>query len=50
MAAPATDPEPDCPHCRSSMKPELLTPGVYLCNCCARIFEWPAARIVAGKR
>ncbi len=32
---------PMCPHCDSTLKPERIGAGRYICDCCARIFIVP---------
>jgi ribosomal protein L37AE/L43A len=32
---------PQCPHCDSTLKPERIDAGRYVCTCCARIFFVP---------
>lgn len=35
------DEVPDCPHCKTAMKPERIGAGRYVCPCCSRIFTIP---------
>lgn len=32
---------PDCPHCDSTLKPERVDAGRYVCVVCSRIFTIP---------
>jgi transposase-like protein len=36
-----TDEIPDCPNCKSTMKPERINATRYVCPCCAREFTVP---------
>jgi transposase-like protein len=30
---------PDCPHCDSAQRTEMIRPGLFLCPCCGKTFE-----------
>lgn len=36
---PDTDAAAGCPHCDTTLAPELVAPGVWLCPCCASLFR-----------
>lgn len=37
-----------CPHCDTSLTPEPLAPGLWLCPCCSSVFEAPTAPDAPG--